>query len=139
MSTIQNHNRVSIQYTVKDSEGNIVDDTKEPVQYTHGQKQIFPALEENLLGREAGDEFEVELSAEETYGEYDENSTQRVSITSLEHIEDIEVGMTLFTGSEKDQQALTVLDIDAGEVLLDANHPLAGKTLKFSVTVIAID
>ena len=47
--------------------------------------------------------------------------------------------MTLFTGSEKDQQALTVLDIDAGEVLLDANHPLAGKTLKFSVTVIAID
>lgn len=139
MSTIQNHHRVTIQYTVKDSEGTLVDDTQEPVQYTHGQNQIFPALEENLLGREAGDSFEIELSAEEAYGEYDENATQRVSITSLESVEDLDIGMTLFTGSKENQQALTVLDIDAGEVLLDANHPLAGKNLTFNVSVIAID
>lgn len=139
MSTVQNNQRITIQYTVKDSEGNLVDDTKEPVQYMQGQGQIFSALEENLLGREAGDQFEVELSAEETYGEYDDNAMQRVSITSLEHIDDLEVGMTIFTGSDKEQQALTVLDIDAGEVVLDANHPLAGKALTFSVSVIAID
>ena len=139
MSTVQNNQRITIQYTVKDSEGNIVDDTKEPVQYMQGQGQIFSALEENLLGRETGDQFEVELSAEETYGEYDDNAMQRVSITSLEHIEDLEVGMTIFTGSDKEQQALTVLDIDAGEVVLDANHPLAGKALTFSVSVIAIN
>ncbi len=138
-ATIQHHSRVSIQYTVKDNEGHIVDDMSDPVQYTHGQNQIFPALEENLLGRAAGESFSVELSAEETYGEYDENSIQRVSITSLEHIEDLEVGMTLFTGNDKDQQALTILDIDCGEVILDANHPLAGKNLTFLVTVIAID
>jgi FKBP-type peptidyl-prolyl cis-trans isomerase SlyD len=139
MSTIQNHSRVTLQYTVTDSQGKVVDDTDEPVQYTHGQGQIFTALEANLLGRESGDSFEVELSAEEAYGEYDDNAIQRLSITSLEHIEDLEVGMTLFTGNDKDQQALTILEIDAGEVVLDANHPLAGKALTFLVKVIAID
>jgi FKBP-type peptidyl-prolyl cis-trans isomerase SlyD len=139
MSTIQNHSRVTLQYTVKDSQGKVVDDTDEPVQYTHGQGQIFTSLEANLLGRESGDSFEVELSAEEAYGEYDDNAIQRLSITSLEHIEDLEVGMTLFTGNDKDQQALTILEIDAGEVVLDANHPLAGKALTFLVKVIAID
>jgi FKBP-type peptidyl-prolyl cis-trans isomerase SlyD len=130
---------VTIQYTVKDTEGRIVDDTDEPVQYTHGQGQIFPALEANLLGREPGDVFDIQLSAEEAYGEYDDNATQRLSITSLEDIEDLEVGMTIFTGNDKEQQALTILEIDAGEVVLDANHPLAGKDLTFSVNVIAID
>jgi FKBP-type peptidyl-prolyl cis-trans isomerase SlyD len=139
MSTIQNHSRVTLQYTVKDSQGKVVDDTDEPVQYTHGQGQIFTSLEANLLGRESSDSFEVELSAEEAYGEYDDNAIQRLSITSLEHIEDLEVGMTLFTGNDKDQQALTILEIDAGEVVLDANHPLAGKALTFLVKIIAID
>jgi FKBP-type peptidyl-prolyl cis-trans isomerase SlyD len=139
MSTIQNHSRVTLQYTVKDNQGKVVDDTDEPVQYTHGQGQIFTSLEANLLGRESGDRFEIELSAEEAYGEYDDNAIQRLSITSLEHIADLEVGMTLFTGNDKDQQALKVLEIDAGEVVLDANHPLAGKALTFLVKIIAID
>ncbi len=139
MSSIQNNQRISIQYKVIDQEGQVIDDTEEPVQYIQGQNQIFPALEAALLGREVGDSFSITLSAEEAYGEYNPDSVQRLSLASLEHIEDLEIGMTLFTGDEANSQAVKVLDIEAGEVTIDANHPLAGQALTFDVNVINID
>ena len=139
MPQIQNNSRVSLRYQVKQLDGKIIDDNQDAVQYTHGQGQIFPALEENLLGRTAGDKFEVPLSAEEAYGKYDDTAIQRLSITSFEGIEDLEPGMTLFTGQGEAQQSVTVLDIEAGEVLIDTNHPLAGKPLVFAVEVLQVD
>jgi len=138
MSTIQNQCRVTLKYTVTDLEGSVLDNTEEPVQYTHGQKQIFPALEESLLGREIGERFQITLSAEEAYGEYDPTAQQRLSITSFEDIEDLSIGMTLYTGEGEQQQAVKILDIDAGEVVIDANHPMAGLDLIFDLEVIDI-
>ena len=139
MSTIQANDRVTITYTVKNEDGDIIDDTQEAVQYIQGQGQIFTALEAQLLGRSAGDSFSVTLAAEEAYGEYNPDNLQRLSLASLEDIEDLEIGMTLYSGDQENPQTVTVLEIEAGEVVIDANHPLAGQALTFEVNIQTID
>ncbi|NRA41571.1 MAG: peptidylprolyl isomerase [Pseudomonadales bacterium] len=130
---------LTIRYSVTDTDGNLLDDLDQPMKIVLGQGQIFPALEAALIERQAGDEFELTLAAQEAYGEYDPAAVQRVSMASLETLEDLSEGMVIFTGHGSEKQALTIRAIDAGEVVLDGNHPHAGKDLCFLVKVDAVD
>ena len=128
---------VSIHYTLKDDTGTVLDrsETGEPLAYLHGHGKLIAGLEQELTGKNSGDELTVTVPAAQGYGEYDESLVQSVPRRSLRGIKDVKVGMRLHAQSAEGTQALTVTKILGDMVTLDGNHPLAGKSLHFDVRI----
>jgi len=127
---------VTIDYSVTDIDGNLVDEGAQPIVYLHGGYDgIFPKIESVLDGKEVGYSIDVELAPEESFGEYEEDFVEVVSRS--EFPEDIKVGMQFERGDGDDPDSMLyiVTDITDDRVVLDANHPLAGIFMKFSCTV----
>ena len=139
--TIAHHKVVSFHYTVSDSDSEEVIDSSEggqPMTYLHGAQNIVPGLEKALEGKSVGDELEVTVAPDEAYGERSEDRVQQVPIEAFEGMEKVEPGMAVTAHTEQGQVNLVVTDVQGDQVTVDANHPLAGKSLKFQVTVTEI-
>lgn len=132
--TITNDKVVSIEYTLKGSEGEIIDTSEGagPLEYIHGRGYLIPGLEKELSGKSKGDEFKVEIAPAEAYGEYNENLLISVDKKHFPTDVEIEVGMQFEADGA---QLVTVVEVSDTTVKIDANHPLAGKTLFFDVKV----
>lgn len=130
---------VQIHYKVANADGEVVDTSEgdEPLAYIHGQGDIVPGLEQALLGKSAGDRVQVTVSPEEGYGVREEAKVQTVPRDAFE-AEDIEPGMRFQAESEEGDVIVTVTKVSDDEVTIDANHPLAGQTLKFEVEVVSV-
>jgi len=104
-----------------------------PMTYLHGgYGQMFEALERALEGKSAGESLLLQLEPEDAFGEYD---ADLLRVEPLERYgEGVAVGMEV----EEEAKLYTVTDIADGKVVLDANHPLAGMALRFSVVILAI-
>lgn len=130
---------VTLNYTVHDSDGNMVDDGEQPLVYLHGgYDAIFPALEEALHGKSVGDAFCVKLQPEDAFGDYDE---ELVLVEDLSQFpENIEIGMSFErVGDDDDEEMIyRITDIAEGKVVVDGNHPLAGVALVFDGTVASV-
>lgn len=128
---------VSLHYTVKDTEGQVVDSSEnaEPLVYLHGQKNIISGLENALVGKATGDEFEVTVEPADGYGEYNEELLQVVPRGAFEGVEKIEKGMVFTAQAQNGPVQLIVAKIEGDDVTVDPNHPLSGKTLHFSGSV----
>ena len=126
-----------IEYTVKNSKGEVVDSNKgqAPLEFIAGKGQIIPGLEKALENMNEGEEKTIVVPAAEAYGEYNEEMIQEVPRDQFEGI-DLQKGMTLY-GQTPDGQtiAVTVKDFDDEKVVVDYNHPLAGEDLTFDVKV----
>ena len=137
---IANDTVVSIEYEVKEAQsGNVVDSNKggDPLEFIMGQGQIIPGLEKQIAAMEAGQSAQVTVPADEAYGPCDENAIQPHEKEQFAGI-DLEVGMTLYGQSETGQTVqVTVKELTETHVVIDYNHPLAGKDLSFDVTVLA--
>ncbi len=127
---------VTLDYTVRDPEGNVVDDGANPLVYLHGgYDAIFPLLEEKLHGMKVGEKLNIKLQPDDAFGEYDE------SLVLVEDRElfpaDIEVGMAFERVGDdgEDDMLFRITDIADKKVVVDGNHPLAGMALVFDVTV----
>ncbi len=122
---------VTLDYQVHDSDGNLVDDGSEKLVYLHGgYGDIFTDIEEGLEGKHVGDQLRVKLQPEEAFGEYD---ADLVNVEPRELFPpNIEVGMHL---EREDHSMVTITDIEGDTVVVDGNHPLAGKSLIFACTV----
>jgi FKBP-type peptidyl-prolyl cis-trans isomerase SlyD len=131
---------VSIHYTLKDEAGGIIDRSAEgePLTYLHGHGNLIPGLERELTGKSTGDRLEVRIAPADGYGEYDRRLVQRVPRRSLKGIASVQVGMQLHAQTPQGTRAVTVTQLSGDMVTLDANHPLAGKTLHFQVEVAAV-
>jgi FKBP-type peptidyl-prolyl cis-trans isomerase SlyD len=133
------HQRVvAIHYTLTDQHGQELDSSrdKEPLSYLHGAQGLIPGLEKELEGRQAGDRFEAVIPPEEAYGPMNPELIQDVPRSMIEGIDDLHVGMALQAQSPDGQvQNLRVEAISDDTVTLNANHPLAGAVLHFSVSV----
>ena len=131
-------NVYGIEYTVKNSKGEMVDSNKggAPLEFIAGKGQIIPGLEKEIETMNAGEEKTVTVPANEAYGEYNEEMIQEVPRDQFEGIE-LQKGMTLY-GQTPDGQtiAVTVKDFDDQKVIIDYNHPLAGEDLTFDVKVV---
>ncbi|MCB1691288.1 MAG: peptidylprolyl isomerase [Pseudomonadales bacterium] len=128
---------VSIHYTLT-SEGEELDSSKErgPLTYLHGAGNIIPGLEQALEGCEKGDDFQVEIPPEDAYGPHNEQLVQAVPKSAFDGVEKVEPGMQFqATNQNGGVQNITVVQVAEDEVTVDANHPLAGKTLQFDVSV----
>jgi len=130
---------VSLTYELTDTDGKTIEKTDAPIEYLHGGYDgIFPAVEKALAGKNAGEKCRVRLEPTDAFGEYD---------AELVHLEprnkfpgEIKVGMQ-FEGRGTESGAsliYTVTDVAEDKVVVDGNHPLAGRTLDFSCTVTAV-
>ena len=131
---------VTIDYTLKDDNGNILDSSNDGnFAYLHGSNNIIPGLENALTGKSAGDEVEVTVSPTEGYGERNDSMVQAVPRDMFDSEQEIEVGMQFHAQSpEGDMVVVTVMDVDDDDITVDGNHPLAGMNLNFGVKVIDI-
>ena len=131
-------NVYSIEYTVKNSKGEVVDSNKgqAPLEFVGGKGQIIPGLEKEVEKMEVGEEKTVVVPAAEAYGEYNPEMTQELPRDQFQGIE-LQKGMTLY-GQTPDGQtiAVTVKDFDDNKVVIDYNHPLAGEDLTFEVKLV---
>ncbi len=127
---------VTITYIVKDMEGNLLEESDEPVSYLHGgYDNIFPMVEAALEGKAVGDGIELKLQPADAFGELDEDLVRLEPRDGFPA--DMEVGMQ-FVGSPVDgseELLYTVTSIVEDKVVVDGNHPYAGQAVHFQCTV----
>ena len=134
---IENGKVVRIDYTLKNDRGEVVDSSegREPLSFLHGVGQLLPRLEEEMVGHGAGDTLEVSLSPAEGYGEREEDKVGQIPRSSIGGEGTLEVGTTLQASGPEGETILQVTEVGEENVTVDANHPLAGENLHFTVTV----
>lgn len=130
---------VAIDYTLTDKDGDVMDSSKgrEPLTYIHGNGNLIPGLEKELEGKKPGDSIKVSISPEKGYGIRDERAVQLLSREVFKGMKSLEVGMQFQVQHEQGDQIITITEIDGDKVTVDGNHPLAGETLNFEVTVVS--
>lgn len=135
--TITTGSVVLFDYTLTDDDREVIDSSQDggPLAYLHGEGQIVKGLEKAMEGRGAGDSFKVSVSPEEGYGIPDPAKIAVVSADQIEGGEELEEGMQLEASNEAGEQIVVVTRIDGNNVTLDGNHPLAGMTLHFDITI----
>jgi len=138
--TIQNGKEVSFHYTLT-VDGQVVDTSaqKKPMTYIHGQGKIISGLSKALEGLKAGDKKNVTIDPEEAYGNVDPKSFQEVPRSQLPADMEPRVGMGLQANTPDGRvQVFRISEIKDDSIVLDLNHPLAGKTLQFDVEIMSV-
>lgn len=131
---------VSFEYTLSDDNGEVIESNKGkgPITYTHGQREIIPGLEKGLSGMEVDEEKNIRVQPEEAYGPVDPKGIKEVPKTDIP-AEGLKVGTALSARDPKgEDHIIRVRDVKTETVVLDFNHPLAGKTLNFNIKVLGI-
>ncbi|WP_455235082.1 FKBP-type peptidyl-prolyl cis-trans isomerase [Thiogranum longum] len=137
---IETHKVVTLNYTLTDKDGNIIDkSTDNSFAYLHGANNIIPGLENALSGKKAGDNLNVSVTPDEAYGERDEAKTQDVPRNMFPEDAEIQPGMQFHAqGPNGEMIVVTVVNIEDDTVTVDGNHPLAGVHLNFAVEVVNV-
>lgn len=132
---------VQVHYTVSLDDGNVFDSTeeREPFEFTIGKGMVIPGFEKGVIGMSEGETKTFKVSPQDGYGEYVEDLVVTIDKAFIPpHIKP-EVGMVLRVHSPHGGIALvTVKEVKEDTVVLDANHPLAGKELTFNVRLLKI-
>lgn len=129
----------TFHYTLRDGGGRVLDTSRggEPMAFLEGSGQIIEGLEEPLLQMAAGEKRVVVVPPERAYGLREAELVQKVPRARLP-VPELRVGDRFQTGPDWQAPVVTVLAIEGDEVLLDANHPLAGQELHFEVELVAV-
>ncbi len=134
------HKVATINYILKDKEDNILDESSDSsFTYLHGASNIIPGLENALEGSKAGDKVSVDVKPEDAYGERNLEMIQRLPRDMFPEEVDVKEGMQFHAQSSNGDTVIVTIDsIDGDEVVVDGNHPMAGKHLRFDVVVVDI-
>lgn len=129
-----------LDYVLKDDAGTVVDQSQGgEFAYLHGANNIIKGLEDALEGKTAGESLSVTIPPAEAYGERDENQIQEVGRSMFPPEVEIQVGMQFQAQSPDGQMmVVTVSGVEGETVTVDGNHPMAGQTLHFDVTVVDV-
>jgi FKBP-type peptidyl-prolyl cis-trans isomerase SlyD len=138
--TIQPNTHVTLDYELRDDEGEMLEasasDDGEPIRYVHGYGMLVPGLEAALAGLRMGEERDVLVPADAGYGEYDEDLLLELDRAELPDPKGVTVGDEFVAESpDGDEIAMSVVEVRDDLVVVDANHPLAGMTLRYHVSV----
>jgi len=136
---IQKDSAVTLRYKVTDaSTQKPIDEGRDPMVYLHGgYDNTFPKIEAALEGKETGFQATLNLQPEDAFGARDESLVR--TIPKSEFPPGVKVGGQLEgRNNQGEPQVFTVMKIKGPQVILDGNHPLAGKALKFSLTVTGV-
>lgn len=129
---------VSLKYVLKDDEGALLDSSEELFEYLHGHGNIVPGLEKALEGVEPGEQKSVVVEPAEAYGEPDPAAIVTLPMDSFPEGMELEPGMNLMGETPQGPIALKVNEVNEDSVVVDANHPLAGKRLHFDVEIVDV-
>lgn len=138
--TVTKDSVVGIEYTLADDNNQTLDSSAgaRPLEYLHGHNNIIPGLEKELSGKAVGDEFTATVPPAEAYGERQDNLVVEVKRAQFPDDVDLKAGMQFEAGDANGSRIVTVTAINGDSVTVDANHPLAGENLHFSVKVVSI-
>ena len=127
----------SIDYKLTDDAGSILDSSegREPLFYLHGNGNLIAGLEEALEGKASGENLQVTIPPEKGYGIRNDALIQDVEKAMFQGVDNVEAGMQFQAQTEGGVQVFTVVSVEGESVKIDGNHPLAGETLHFDVTV----
>jgi FKBP-type peptidyl-prolyl cis-trans isomerase SlyD len=137
---IQPNRHVTLDYELRDEDGDLLDASEieggEPIRYVHGYGMLVPGLEAALVGLKVGDEREIVVPADSGYGEYDESLLVEVDRAEFPNPKAVAVDDEFVAESpDGEEVAMRVVEVQDDVVVVDANHPLAGMTLRYNVAV----
>lgn len=141
MDLVQEKNNVSVHYTGTLENGEVFDSSRdrEPLSFEVGAGQMIPGFEKAVKGMKLNETKKITIEPSEAYGELKPDMVQKISKEQLPPELEVHVGQQLASQMPDGQQiVVTVKDITEEEITIDANHPLAGKTLNFEIEVVDI-
>ena len=141
MSQVKENDTVKIHYTGKLQDGQVFDSSleRDPIEFTIGGGQIIPGLEKVLIDMKVNDKKTIEIPQAEAYGDVQKELFQEVPKEQLPQEITPEVGMGLVAKNpDGSERQLRVAEVKDDSIVIDANHPLAGKDLIFDVEVVEI-
>ncbi|WP_428651470.1 FKBP-type peptidyl-prolyl cis-trans isomerase [Roseibium sp.] len=142
MTEAKSGDTVRLHYKGTLDDGSVFDSSegREPLEFTVGSGQIIPGLDRAIPGMKVGDEKTVRIDAEDAYGPHNPAAKQAVPRTHIPETVPLSIGLQLQAQTENGQMmTVTVVEISDEEVILDANHPLAGKALTFEIQLTGIN
>lgn len=136
LDTIRKNKFVSLTYTITDENDNILERIDMPIQYIQGaQSQVIEKIEIALNGHKIGDLVHVELSPEEGFGPHQPDLTFSDDISNVpEQFHTIGAEVE-FKNDKGESKIFRVTHIEDGKLTVDGNHPFAGKTITYNITV----
>ncbi|PSG91657.1 FKBP-type peptidyl-prolyl cis-trans isomerase [Aurantibacter aestuarii] len=141
MTQVKENNTVKVNYTGKLANGQVFDTSegREPLEFTLGQGQLIPGFEKGVIDMKLNEKKTITIAKEEAYGEVNKDLIQEVKKTELPQDMSPEVGMGLVSKSPDGREVnLMVTEVKEDSIVVDANHPLAGKELIFDLEVVDI-
>lgn len=132
---------VTMNFTLKDDEGNILDTTEsgEPFSYLSGNDMVLPKLEEAVSGMIMGTKKNIKLTASDGYGDYNEQVVQVVGRENFPQDFELEIGMSYMASApDGAQMPFVITNVEGEEITIDFNHPFAGKNLIFDVELLDV-
>ena len=141
MSIVKEKDTVKVHYTGKLEDGQVFDSSlqREPLEFTLGQGQLIPGFENGVLNMKVNEKKTITIPKDEAYGDVNKELFQQVGKDQLPEEIKPEVGMTLATRNpDGTERPLVVTDVQDDHIIVDANHPLAGKDLTFDLELVEI-
>ncbi|HEY8432263.1 MAG TPA: peptidylprolyl isomerase [Sandaracinaceae bacterium] len=137
---IEDNRVVGLSYTLTDADGAELDraSSDDPLLYLHGHDNIVPGLEAALAGREVGDRFEVELAPEDAFGERLVDAERVVPRDAFPEELELSPGLELALEEDGELIPFWIKRADADRVVIDLNHPFAGRTVRFTGEVLTV-
>ncbi len=138
--SVKSGDKVTLDYTGTLADGTVFDTSKHgdhshPLEFTVGSGQVIPGFDKAVLGMEIGEEKQFKIPSEEAYGAYDEKLIQAIPKSQMPG--PVSPGDVLAVQTpEGEQLPVTVKEVKGEEVILDMNHPLAGKELNFAIKLL---
>ena len=141
MSKVKEDDKVVVHYTGKLSNGQIFDSSvdREPLEVKLGQGSLIPGFEKGLLDMAPSDKKTIVIAKEEAYGEKQKELFQTVPKSELPEDMEPKVDMALMaTNADGSERQLRVAEVNENDIVVDANHPLAGEDLTFELELVEI-
>jgi FKBP-type peptidyl-prolyl cis-trans isomerase SlyD len=143
---MQDTNVIQFHYRLTDDKGEVIEDSNggDPIAFLQGKGNIIPGLEKAISGKAEGDSFSVTIAPEDGYGQRTSSELQRVPIKHILGDADkklkktLKPGMVVSVETDQGPRHVTIVKLGKFNADVDTNHPLAGKTLTFDVTVVSV-
>lgn len=141
MTAAKEGDTVQVHYTGTLTDGSEFDSSRkrnEPIQFTLGQGQMIAGFEKAVDGMSVGESKQVNIPSQEAYGEVKKEMIMEVAKTDFPPDITPTEGQQLAVNTQGQQVPVTITEIKGDKVVLDANHPLAGKDLVFDIELVEI-
>jgi FKBP-type peptidyl-prolyl cis-trans isomerase 2 len=143
--TIKKGDKIKVEYTGTFEDGTVFDSTTHkdhthPIEFEVGAKQLIKGFDDAVVGMKVDEEKNITIKPEEAYGERKEELSKEIPRDKLPKEPEPKVGMALMMNSPDGQQFPAVIkSVDEEKIVIDLNHPLAGKTLNFKIKIVEIN